>query len=62
MLVAAGVTMVVGVLGAVGRGDVRGILSFHMVSQVGYLVLPLGIGTVAGVHRRDWSTCCSTSR
>ncbi|MEX1177177.1 MAG: proton-conducting transporter membrane subunit [Nitriliruptor sp.] len=48
LLVAAVVTMVVGVLGAVGRGDVRGILSFHMVSQVGYLVLPIGIGTVAG--------------
>ncbi|MTV24345.1 monovalent cation/H+ antiporter subunit D family protein [Nitriliruptoraceae bacterium ZYF776] len=47
--VAAGITMVVGVLGAVGRGDVRGILSFHMVSQVGYLVLPLAIWTVAGV-------------
>jgi multicomponent Na+:H+ antiporter subunit D len=47
VLVAAVVTMVVGVLGAVGRGDVRGILAFHMVSQVGYLVLPIGIGTVA---------------
>ncbi len=47
LLVAAGVTMVVGVLGAVGRGDVRGILSFHMVSQVGYLVLPVGLGTAA---------------
>jgi multicomponent Na+:H+ antiporter subunit D len=46
--VVAVVTMVVGVLGAVGSADVRGILSFHMVSQVGYLVLPLGIGTVAG--------------
>jgi multicomponent Na+:H+ antiporter subunit D len=49
LLVAAVVTMVIGVLGAVGRDDVRGILSFHMVSQVGYLVLPLGIGTVAAV-------------
>ncbi len=42
-------TMVVGVLGAVGRADVRGILAFHMVSQVGYLVLPLGLWSVAGV-------------
>ena len=48
LLAIAMVTMVVGVLGAVGRGDIRGILSFHMVSQVGYLVLPLGIWTVAG--------------
>lgn len=47
LLVATGITMVVGVLGAVGRSDVRSILSFHMVSQVGYLVLPLGIATAA---------------
>ncbi len=47
-LLIAVATMVIGVLGAVGRGDVRGILSFHMVSQVGYLILPLGIWTVAG--------------
>ncbi len=46
-LLLAMLTMVVGVLGAVGRGDIRGILSFHMVSQVGYLILPLGIWTVA---------------
>jgi multicomponent Na+:H+ antiporter subunit D len=45
----ASITMVVGVLGAVGRGDVRGILAFHMVSQVGYLVLPLGLWTTAAV-------------
>lgn len=49
LLVAAVVTMVVGVLGAIGRDDVRGILAFHMVSQVGYLLLPLGIWTVAGI-------------
>jgi multicomponent Na+:H+ antiporter subunit D len=49
LLVAAGLTMVVGVLGAVGKGDVRGILAFHMVSQVGYLVLPLGLWTSAAV-------------
>ena len=45
MLVLAAVTMVVGVLGAVGGHDMRGILTFHMVSQVGYLVLPLGVWT-----------------
>ena len=45
MLMLAAVTMVVGVLGAVGGHDMRGILAFHMVSQVGYLVLPLGLWT-----------------
>jgi multicomponent Na+:H+ antiporter subunit D len=49
LLTVALVTMVVGVLGAVGNGTMRGILAFHMVSQVGYLVLPLGMWTVAGV-------------
>ena len=49
LLAVAALTMLVGVLGAVGRGDVRGILAFHMVSQVGYLVLPLGLWTTAAV-------------
>ena len=49
LLVVAGVTMLVGVLGAVGKGDMRAILAFHMVSQVGYLVLPLGLWSLAGV-------------
>ena len=48
-LIAAGVTMVLGVLGAVGGTDMRGILTFHMVSQVGYLVLPLGLWSRAAV-------------
>ncbi len=49
LLVAAGLTMTIGVLGAVGKGDIRGILAFHMVSQVGYLILPLGLWTTAAV-------------
>lgn len=48
-LAAATITMVIGVLGAVGRGDVRGILAFHMVSQVGYLLLPLGLWSEAAL-------------
>jgi multicomponent Na+:H+ antiporter subunit D len=49
LLVVASLTMVLGVLGAVGKGRMRDILSFHMVSQVGYLVLALGISGVAGL-------------
>lgn len=45
LLVVAGVTMIVGVLGAVGRSSMGSILSFHMVSQMGYLVMALGLGT-----------------
>ncbi|MEY3019875.1 MAG: hypothetical protein RLZZ272_859 [Actinomycetota bacterium] len=46
MLVVAGVTMVVGVLGGLGGKDVRGILSYHMVSQIGYVMVPLGLWSV----------------
>ena len=50
VLAAVGVaTMVVGVLGALGRSTLRGILSFHVVSQVGYLVFGLGVGAPAAL-------------
>lgn len=49
LLLVAGATMLIGVLGAVGKGAMRSILAFHMVSQVGYLVLPLGIWTVSAI-------------
>jgi len=39
----AGLTMVIGVLGAVGQSRIRSILSFHIVSQVGYMVLAVGL-------------------
>lgn len=38
-------TMLVGVLGAAAQTEVRRILSFHIVSQVGYMVLGLALGT-----------------
>ncbi|MEM9726669.1 MAG: proton-conducting transporter membrane subunit, partial [Pseudomonadota bacterium] len=36
-------TMVTGVLGAAAQSDVRKILSFHIVSQIGYMVLGLAL-------------------
>ena len=41
--------MVVGVLGAIAQDDVKRILSFHIVSQIGYMVMGLALFTVAGV-------------
>lgn len=41
----AAVTMIFGVLGAVSRNFVRGILSFHILSQIGYMVLAIGLFT-----------------
>ena len=45
----AGLTMVIGVLGAVAQKDMKRILSFHIVSQIGYMVMGLALFTVAGV-------------
>ena len=38
-------TMLIGVLGAAAQTEVRRILSFHIVSQVGYMVLGLALAT-----------------
>ena len=49
ILVLAGATMVVGVLGAIAQDDVKRILSFTIISQIGFMVMGLGFFTVAGV-------------
>ncbi len=49
LLVIAGLTMVIGVLGAVAQNDIRRLLSFHIVSQIGYMVMGLALFTVAGL-------------
>lgn len=45
LLLIAVVTMGVGVIGALGRSKLREILSFHIISQVGYMVFGLGLGS-----------------
>jgi multicomponent Na+:H+ antiporter subunit D len=49
LLVIAGATMVVGVLGAIAQDDVKRILSFHIVSQIGYMIFGLALFTLAGL-------------
>jgi multicomponent Na+:H+ antiporter subunit D len=49
LLVIAALTMVLGVLGAVGRDRMRDILTFHMISQIGYMVLGLALFGLAGL-------------
>ena len=46
VLVVAALTMVSGVLGAVAQNDMRRILSFHIVSQIGYMLMGLGVAMV----------------
>jgi len=41
----AGATMVTGVLGAAAQYEIRKILSFHIISQIGYMVMGLAIGS-----------------
>jgi multicomponent Na+:H+ antiporter subunit D len=43
LLAAAALTMITGVLGAVTQGDFRRVLSFHIVSQIGYMVMGLAL-------------------
>lgn len=43
LLVIAGLTMVTGVLGAAVQTDFRRILSFHIISQIGYMVMGLAL-------------------
>lgn len=42
-------TMLVGVLYAVVQSDLKRLLAFHTVSQIGYMVLGLGLGTPLGI-------------
>ena len=45
LLWVAGFTMVTGVLGAAAQNDIRKILSFHIVSQIGYMIMGLALLT-----------------
>ena len=48
-LTVAGVTMVIGAVGALAQSNVKRILSFHIISQIGYMLMGLGLFTVSGV-------------
>jgi multicomponent Na+:H+ antiporter subunit D len=47
ILVVSGLTMVTGVLGAVAQQEFRRVLSFHIVSQIGYMTMGLGLAGLA---------------
>ena len=48
LMVVALLTMVVGVLGAVAQADIKRLLSFTLVSHIGYMILGVSLGTAAG--------------
>ncbi len=45
----AGLTMLVGVFGAISHVEMKRVLSFHIVSQIGYMVMGIGLGTQAAL-------------
>ncbi|MFC5815114.1 Na+/H+ antiporter subunit D [Nonomuraea harbinensis] len=49
LLWAALATLLLGVLGAVAQTDIKRMLSFTLVSHVGYMVMGVGLATVAGL-------------
>ena len=49
LMVLAVLTMVIGVLGAIAQMDFKRLLSFHIVSQIGYMIFGLAVMSVAGL-------------
>ena len=49
LLAFAAATMLVGVLGAIAQDDVKRILSFLIISSIGFMVMGLALFTVAGI-------------
>jgi len=49
LLVAALLTMLVGILGAVTQDDIKRMLSFTLVSHIGYMLFGIALGSTAGV-------------
>jgi multicomponent Na+:H+ antiporter subunit D len=47
LLVLSGFTMVLGVMGAMCQWEIRRILSWHIISQVGYMVMGIGMVGIA---------------
>ncbi|MEV0809547.1 Na+/H+ antiporter subunit D [Micromonospora sp. NPDC050200] len=49
LLVVAGLTMIVGVLGAVAQSDMKRLFSFTLVSHIGYLIYGVALSTAAAL-------------
>jgi len=49
LLVAALLTMTVGILGAVAQSDIKRLLSFTLVSHIGYMLFGIGLASDAGL-------------
>jgi multicomponent Na+:H+ antiporter subunit D len=45
LLIVAGLTMIIGILGALAQADVKRLLSFTLVSHIGYMIFGVAVGT-----------------
>lgn len=48
LIIIAMLTMIVGIFGAVAQAGIRRMLSFTLVSHIGYMIFGISLGTVAG--------------
>ncbi|MEC5184956.1 multicomponent Na+:H+ antiporter subunit D [Cryobacterium sp. MP_3.1] len=49
LMIVALLTMVIGVLGALAQADIKRLLSFTLVSHIGYMIFGIAIGTEAAI-------------
>ncbi|MCG5465959.1 Na+/H+ antiporter subunit D [Micromonospora sp. NPDC053740] len=49
LMVVAGLTMVIGILGAVAQSDLKRLFSFTLVSHIGYMIFGVALSTAAGL-------------
>lgn len=49
MLVMGGLSMVIGVFMAIGQWDLKRLLAYHSISQMGYVMVGIGLGTPLGI-------------
>ena len=60
LLVVGGLTMLIGILGALTQADIKRLLSFTLVSHIGYMIFGIAISAQLGSPRRS-TTSCTTS-
>ncbi|WP_168626512.1 MULTISPECIES: Na+/H+ antiporter subunit D [unclassified Cryobacterium] len=49
LMIAAGLTMIIGIIGAVAQSDIKRLLSFTLVSHIGYMVFGIALNTAEGL-------------
>ena len=53
LMIAALLTMVVGILGAISQSGIKRMLSFTLVSHIGYMLFGIALGSEIGLERGD---------